>query len=156
MSGRDAFSLTQLVLVFSHTGFFAYHAVPTNFDALAAFRCHIMVLWMRGECPVMGIPTAIVGTITAYRTHRSRDRLAVGCSCQPQPPRSSPADDNGELTPALASLFQGVPDRGMAHHYSGILVSSTPTVFKPSASRTWKHGRSPMRHQKCFETRNSR
>ena len=29
------------------TGFFAYHAVPTNFDALAAFRYHIMVLWMR-------------------------------------------------------------------------------------------------------------
>jgi hypothetical protein len=100
------------------TGFFAYHAVPTNFDALAAFRCHIMVLWMRGGCPGMDIPTAIVGTITAYRTHRSRDRLAVGCSCQPQPPRSSPAD-NGNLTPALASLFQGAPDRGMAHHYSG-------------------------------------
>ena len=29
------------------TGFFAYHAVPTNFNALAAFRYHIMVLWMR-------------------------------------------------------------------------------------------------------------
>jgi RNA-directed DNA polymerase len=29
------------------TGFFAYHAVPTNLDALAAFRYHIMVLWMR-------------------------------------------------------------------------------------------------------------
>jgi len=29
------------------TGFFAYHAVPNNFDALAAFRYHIMVLWMR-------------------------------------------------------------------------------------------------------------
>ena len=29
------------------TGFFAYHAVPTNVDALAAFRYHIMVLWMR-------------------------------------------------------------------------------------------------------------
>ena len=29
------------------TGFFAYHAVPTNFHALAAFRYHIMVLWMR-------------------------------------------------------------------------------------------------------------
>ena len=28
-------------------GFFAYHAVPTNLDALAAFRYHIMVLWMR-------------------------------------------------------------------------------------------------------------
>jgi len=28
------------------TGFFAYHAVLTNFDALAAFRYHIMVLWM--------------------------------------------------------------------------------------------------------------
>ena len=28
-------------------GFFAYHAVPTNADALAAFRYHIMVLWMR-------------------------------------------------------------------------------------------------------------
>ena len=27
-------------------GFFAYHAVPTNLDALAAFRYHIMVLWM--------------------------------------------------------------------------------------------------------------
>ena len=29
------------------TGFFAYHAVPTNLDALAAFRYHLMVLWMR-------------------------------------------------------------------------------------------------------------
>jgi RNA-directed DNA polymerase len=29
------------------TGFFAYHAVPTNLDALATFRYHIMVLWMR-------------------------------------------------------------------------------------------------------------
>jgi hypothetical protein len=29
------------------TGFFAYHAVPTNADTLAAFRYHIMVLWMR-------------------------------------------------------------------------------------------------------------
>src|SRR6267154_1945520 len=29
------------------TGFFAYHAVPNNFDALAAFRYHIMVLWRR-------------------------------------------------------------------------------------------------------------
>ena len=29
------------------TGFFAYHAVPTNFDVLAAFRYHIMVPWMR-------------------------------------------------------------------------------------------------------------
>jgi hypothetical protein len=29
------------------TGFFAYHVVPNNFDALAAFRYHIMVLWMR-------------------------------------------------------------------------------------------------------------
>jgi len=29
------------------TGFFAYDAVPTNLDALAAFRYHIMVLWMR-------------------------------------------------------------------------------------------------------------
>jgi hypothetical protein len=28
-------------------GFFAYHAVPTNADALATFRYHIMVLWMR-------------------------------------------------------------------------------------------------------------
>src|SRR6516165_5796994 len=29
------------------TGCFAYHAVPSNLDALAAFRYHIMVLWMR-------------------------------------------------------------------------------------------------------------
>jgi hypothetical protein len=29
------------------TGFLAYHAVPTNVDALAAFRYHIVVLWMR-------------------------------------------------------------------------------------------------------------
>jgi RNA-directed DNA polymerase len=29
------------------TGFFAYHAVPANVDALAAFRYRIMVLWMR-------------------------------------------------------------------------------------------------------------
>jgi len=29
------------------TGFFAYHAVPTNADGLAAFRYHIMVLWVR-------------------------------------------------------------------------------------------------------------
>jgi hypothetical protein len=29
------------------TGFLAYHAVPTNLDALAAFRYHLMVLWMR-------------------------------------------------------------------------------------------------------------
>ena len=29
------------------TGFFAYYAVPTNADALAAFRYHIMILWMR-------------------------------------------------------------------------------------------------------------
>jgi hypothetical protein len=29
------------------TGFFAYYAVPTNVDALAAFRYHVMMLWMR-------------------------------------------------------------------------------------------------------------
>src|SRR5215831_952019 len=29
------------------TGFFAYHAVPTNFRALAAFRVHITRLWRR-------------------------------------------------------------------------------------------------------------
>jgi RNA-directed DNA polymerase len=29
------------------TGFFAYHAVPTNCDALGAFRYHVLVLWMR-------------------------------------------------------------------------------------------------------------
>ena len=29
------------------TGFFAYHAVPTNYNALGAFRYHVMVLWMR-------------------------------------------------------------------------------------------------------------
>ena len=29
------------------TGFFAYYAVPTNVDTLAAFRYHIMMLWMR-------------------------------------------------------------------------------------------------------------
>ena len=29
------------------TGFFNYHAVPTNFPALAAFRCHVIDLWRR-------------------------------------------------------------------------------------------------------------
>jgi hypothetical protein len=29
------------------TGFFAYHAVPTNFRALAAFRYHVTDLWRR-------------------------------------------------------------------------------------------------------------
>ena len=29
------------------TGFFAYHAVPTNSQALAAFRHHVSVLWKR-------------------------------------------------------------------------------------------------------------
>ncbi len=29
------------------TGFFAYHAVPTNFRALGAFRYHVMDLWRR-------------------------------------------------------------------------------------------------------------
>ncbi len=29
------------------SGFFAYHAVPTNADALAAFRDHVVGLWMR-------------------------------------------------------------------------------------------------------------
>jgi hypothetical protein len=29
------------------TGFFAYHAVPTNFPALAAFRLHVARLWRR-------------------------------------------------------------------------------------------------------------
>ena len=28
-------------------GFFNYHAVPTNFAALAAFRCHVSRLWLR-------------------------------------------------------------------------------------------------------------
>jgi len=28
-------------------GFFAYHAVPTNADALAAFRHHVIHLWRR-------------------------------------------------------------------------------------------------------------
>jgi hypothetical protein len=28
-------------------GFFAYHAVPTNADALAAFREHVIRLWRR-------------------------------------------------------------------------------------------------------------
>jgi RNA-directed DNA polymerase len=30
-----------------HEGFFAYHAVPTNFPALRAFRHHVMHLWLR-------------------------------------------------------------------------------------------------------------
>jgi hypothetical protein len=29
------------------TGFFGYHAVPTNFAALAAFRLHVARLWRR-------------------------------------------------------------------------------------------------------------
>ena len=29
------------------TGFFAYHAVPTNFRALLRFRAHINDLWLR-------------------------------------------------------------------------------------------------------------
>jgi hypothetical protein len=29
------------------TGFFAYHAVPTNFRALGAFRHHVVNLWLR-------------------------------------------------------------------------------------------------------------
>jgi RNA-directed DNA polymerase len=29
------------------TGYFAYHAVPTNIRALGAFRCHVMELWRR-------------------------------------------------------------------------------------------------------------
>jgi RNA-directed DNA polymerase len=29
------------------TGFFAYHAVPTNFPALGAFRLHTIRLWRR-------------------------------------------------------------------------------------------------------------
>jgi hypothetical protein len=29
------------------TGFFAYHAVPTNFPALVAFRYHVTDLWRR-------------------------------------------------------------------------------------------------------------
>ena len=29
------------------TGFFAYHAVPTNGRALAAFRYHVLDLWRR-------------------------------------------------------------------------------------------------------------
>src|SRR5580692_1655706 len=29
------------------TGFFAYHAVPTNFRALLRFRAHIKDLWLR-------------------------------------------------------------------------------------------------------------
>jgi len=29
------------------SGFFRYHAVPTNYRALSAFRHHVMVLWMR-------------------------------------------------------------------------------------------------------------
>jgi hypothetical protein len=29
------------------TGFFAYHAVLAKLDALAAFRHHLMALWMR-------------------------------------------------------------------------------------------------------------
>src|ERR1035438_3540709 len=28
-------------------GFFAYHAVPTNLQALAAFRDHVITLWHR-------------------------------------------------------------------------------------------------------------
>jgi RNA-directed DNA polymerase len=29
------------------SGFFAYHAVPTNYEALAAFRDHVIRLWRR-------------------------------------------------------------------------------------------------------------
>jgi RNA-directed DNA polymerase len=29
------------------SGFFAYHAVPTNRRAIAAFRLHIVTLWRR-------------------------------------------------------------------------------------------------------------
>jgi RNA-directed DNA polymerase len=32
------------------TGYFAYHAVPTNSPALAAFRHHVLVLWRRQLC----------------------------------------------------------------------------------------------------------
>ena len=31
-------------------GYFAYHAVPTNSPALAAFRYHVVVLWHRRLC----------------------------------------------------------------------------------------------------------
>jgi group II intron reverse transcriptase/maturase len=32
------------------TGYFAYHAVPTNSPALSAFRYHVLVLWHRQLC----------------------------------------------------------------------------------------------------------
>ena len=32
------------------TGFFAYHAVPTNGAAIAAFRYHVVILWHRRLC----------------------------------------------------------------------------------------------------------
>ncbi|MEJ8823925.1 hypothetical protein WKW80_18150 [Variovorax humicola] len=31
-------------------GYFAYHAVPTNYRALAAFRYHVAILWRRVLC----------------------------------------------------------------------------------------------------------
>jgi hypothetical protein len=31
-------------------GYFAYHAVPTNYRALAAFRYHVATLWRRVLC----------------------------------------------------------------------------------------------------------
>ena len=29
------------------SGYFAYHAVPTNYAALGAFRAHVLRLWLR-------------------------------------------------------------------------------------------------------------
>src|SRR5271155_2087739 len=47
LSGVDTIPETGKWLAQVVAGYFAYHAVPTNSPAIAAFRYHVVILWHR-------------------------------------------------------------------------------------------------------------
>ena len=84
------------------TGFVAYHAVPTNLDVLAAFRYHIMVLWMPMLTRAQPVRTVPGGTGSTGSRPSGCPSLA---SFIPGPTSASPSNIQGGSRHPLPSSF---------------------------------------------------
>jgi hypothetical protein len=58
------------------TGFFAYHAVPTNIEAIAAFRDHVTRLWWQA-LPLLPVGAAELARDCVKRSAESGEQLRL-------------------------------------------------------------------------------
>ena len=98
------------------TGFFAYHGVPTNGRALAAFRFHVLDLWRR-----------------TLRRRSQRDRPHVGTGGEAGRPLAPQAQDPPPL--AAAALRRQAPEVGAVCGKPArtVLCGGRPVMGVPTA-----------------------